>query len=198
MTLITRCLCTTLFCRARSWVLARQWFRNRSWYPVIYLCGWASITNSGHAQWKFEFEQHEVVWWLVAFTSAFETLHGLSSRASQWLSKLLSVLLMFLGRYSDTIAGISAAFSSSTYLRSKYLSNQVATCTLQTKAVCNKCHALYDYGDCIEKRGTQYSLKFCHGCSQRNPLLHKMITPAGNTKFYPFLVYPFCPLILSI
>ena len=85
-------------------------------------------------------DQEEIVWWLVAFTCAFQTLHGLSSRAIQWLLKFLGALLTLMGSYSEKIAGISVAFPSSIYQRSRYLHNKIATPSVHTKVVCNKCH----------------------------------------------------------
>lgn len=143
-------------------------------------------------------EQKDLVWWLVVFTSIFQSLHGLSFRATQWLLKFLSILLLFLGRYSVKIAELAAAFPSTVYLRAKYLRGQVPSYPILTRVVCNVCHALYNYNDCSEKRGTQYVTKFCNKGHRSNPLLRKIITINGTLKFYPCLVYPFCSVISSV
>ena len=140
-------------------------------------------------------EQKDLVWWLVVFTSVFQTLHGLSFRATQWLLKFLGTLLLFLGRYSVKVAEIAAAFPSTVHLRATYLKNQVPSYPV---LVCNVCHALYDYKDCSEKRGAQFVTKFCSKRHRNNPLFRKIITSNGTLKFYPLLVYPFCSLISSV
>lgn len=40
-------------------------------------------------------EEQAVVWWIVAFTCIFQTLHSLPSRAVGWLLQFLGVLLVF-------------------------------------------------------------------------------------------------------
>ena len=43
-------------------------------------------------------ELDAVVWWIVAFTSFFQSMHTLSTRATQWLLLFLSVLLEIFQR----------------------------------------------------------------------------------------------------
>ena len=50
--------------------------------------------------------EQSVVWWVVAFTCLFETLHTVSSRAIAWLLRFFGVLLACLGNYSRDIANI--------------------------------------------------------------------------------------------
>ena len=42
-------------------------------------------------------DQHAVIWWVVAFSCIFQTLHSVSSRGVAWLLK-------FLGRHSSQLA----------------------------------------------------------------------------------------------
>lgn len=64
-------------------------------------------------------ETDAVVWWVVAFTCVFQTLHSLSSSATQWLLKFFAVLLAYLGRHSEMTAKIARALPSSLYLRNQ-------------------------------------------------------------------------------
>ena len=66
-------------------------------------------------------EEQAVIWWVVAFTCVFETLHSVSSRAIGWLLHLLGSLLHCLGHYSQQIARIARAFPCTLHQRSKYL-----------------------------------------------------------------------------
>ena len=49
-------------------------------------------------------EQESDVWWFVAFTCIFQTLHSKPIRSVEFLLKFLAGLLTFLGRYSIKIA----------------------------------------------------------------------------------------------
>lgn len=146
-------------------------------------------------------EQEAVVWWLVVFTCTLQTLHSLSLRAVQWLLKFLAVLLTYLGRYSNKISRIAKAFPSTLYLRAKYLNDKMCAVPIVLKVVCPTCHSLYNYTDCIEKRGTKMVVQSCTECrTQRKQtlLLRSIVTCKGSTKFYPFLLYPYCSLISSL
>ena len=47
--------------------------------------------------------------WIVTLLSIFQTRFFLTNRALNWLLKLLSVLLTFLGRYSTKVAEVASA-----------------------------------------------------------------------------------------
>lgn len=76
----------------------------------------AMITTTNSEQDK---SSHNIVWWIVLFVNAFQTLHVISDQAVAWLLKFLWVLLKFLGTYSPVIAKASKIFPSSLYLRDK-------------------------------------------------------------------------------
>ena len=50
-----------------------------------------------------------IVRWIVTLLSIFQTRFFLTNRALNWLLKLLSVLLTFLGRYSTKVAEVASA-----------------------------------------------------------------------------------------
>ena len=56
--------------------------------------------NPGHESQEDELNQDErsVIWWVVAFTCVFQTLHSVSSRAMAWLLHLLGSLFCFLSQ----------------------------------------------------------------------------------------------------
>ena len=68
---------------------------------------------------QLDLEQCAVVWWLVMFTTLFQTLHSLPQRAVQWLLKFLSCLLKVLGHFSPKILSISQAFPGTIFFAIK-------------------------------------------------------------------------------
>ena len=54
--------------------------------------------------------QRAVVWWVVVFTTVFETLHSLPLRAIQWLLKFLLCVLTVIGMFSPKINHVADAF----------------------------------------------------------------------------------------
>ena len=67
--------------------------------------------------------------------------------------------------------------------------------------VCQACHFLYSFEDCIEKRGSRIFVRFCCECQSSGksiPLLKQVVTSQGSQKLYPFLVYPYSSLISSL
>ena len=148
-----------------------------------------------------DMDVNTVVWWIVMFTCVFQTLHSLSERAVHWLLKFLSTLITVMGRYSEKIARIAAAFPSTIYCRTQYLKNKLLTPTVCSSVVCQACHSLYDFNDCTERIGIQVTVKTCRQCAKsrkRIPLLKQVFTSQGTEKFYPYLVYPYSSLISTL
>ncbi len=146
-------------------------------------------------------DEQAVVWWVVVFTCVFQTLHSLSSRAVTWLLQFLSSLFIILGRYSKEIANIAHGFPTTLYQRTQYLRGKLAVPSVRRFVVCPKCLSLYNYDDCLEKRGTQTIIKCCNECElsrKHIPLLRKVVTSTGSTKYYPYLVYPYTSLVSSL
>lgn len=148
-------------------------------------------------------DQHAIIWWVIAFTCVFQTLHSLPSRAVAWLLKFLGSLLGFLGRYSKEIATIASHFPSTLYQRNEYLREKLILPSVRRYVVCPTCHSLYDFEQCLDKRGTQMLIKSCKEClSSRKrvdvPLLKEVVTSTGNRKYYPYLVYPYSSLVSSL
>ncbi len=148
-----------------------------------------------------DLDSKTVIWWIVVFTCVFQTLHSLSERAVYWLLKFLFTLLTVMGRYSEKIARIAAVFPSTVYCRTQYLKKKLLTPTVCSSVVCQECHSLYDYNDCIERRGIQVIVKTCRQCAKagkRIPLLKQVFTRQGTEKFYPSLVYPYSSLVTTL
>lgn len=89
--------------------------------------GWASQESQDEGLSK---DERSLIWWVVAFTCVFETLHTLSSRAVAWLLHFLSSLFFFLGQYSNEIANIAHAFPSTLHQRSNYMYHLFLHCSL--------------------------------------------------------------------
>ena len=142
-------------------------------------------------------EDQAVILWLVLFTCLFQTQHGLSSRAVEWLLKVLGGLLLFLGQYTVKIANIAQAFPSTSHLRAVYLEDKLQLPYMHRYVACRECLSLYDFENCFQKRGNQIRVKSCQSGSQGVSLLKKVITSTGNAKYYPFMVYPYTSLISS-
>ena len=142
-----------------------------------------------------------MIWWVVAFTCVFETLHSVSSRAIGWLLHLLGSLLHCLGHYSQQIARIARAFPCTLHQRSKYLEKKKSLSSVHQYVVCHDCLSLYEYEACIERKGSSSSVKMCPQCesTRKNvPLLKEVISSSGTKKHYPFLVYPYMSLVSSL
>ena len=77
-----------------------------------------------------------IIWWIVAFTCVFQTLHSLSSRSISWLLMFLSTMLTFFGRHSDKIARLSTAFPSTLYQRNQYLNKLLVIPSVYNYVVC--------------------------------------------------------------
>lgn len=59
--------------------------------------------------------------------------------------------------------------------------------------ICQACHSLYSFEDCIEKRGSQIFVHLhceCQSSGKSIPLLKQVVTRQGSQKLYTFLVYP--------
>ena len=65
--------------------------------------------------------QGAIIWWVVAFTAIFETLHTIPTQAVIWLLKFLWCLFTMLGQYSMKISAIAKIFPSTVYKRAQYL-----------------------------------------------------------------------------
>ena len=146
-------------------------------------------------------DEQAVVWWVVAFTCVFQTLHSLSSRAIIWLLQFLGTLFVVFGRYSKVVAKIAHVFPSTLYKRNQYLKEKLVLPCVHQFVVCPTCFSLYNYEQCLTKRGTRLLIKICSECElsrKHVPLLKEVITSTGSTKYYPYLVYPYTSLISSL
>ena len=143
-------------------------------------------------------KQSAITWWIVVFVCVFQTLHSVPQRAIQWLLRFLYGLFLVLGQYSQKIARIAISFPGTLFKRNEYLKNLLPVTDICRKVVCQKCHCLYRFEDCLVKCGSVTSVQFCSDCQvqgKRIPLLRQVISNKGVKRFYPYLVYPVASLV---
>ena len=109
-------------------------------------------------------DEQAIVWWVVAFTCVFQTLHSLSSRAIIWLLQFLGTLFVVFGRYSKVVAKIAHVFPSTLYKRNQYLKEKLVLPCVHQFVVCPTCLSLYNYEQCLTKQGTRLLIKTCSEC----------------------------------
>lgn len=147
-------------------------------------------------------DDQAIIWWVIAFTCVFQTLHSISGTAISWLLKFLGTLLSFLGLYSSNIARVASAFPCTLYQRKVYLQNKVMLPSVCNYVACPSCHNLYKFKHCLERRPhTQVVARVCFHCESAGikvPLLKQVVTRSGSSKFYPFLAAPNACLISSL
>ncbi len=132
-------------------------------------------------------DEQGVLWGLVLFTCMFQTLHRISLKATTWLLKLLSSLLVLLGKYSPRIARIAQAFPATIYKRTKFVEEELQLPSVKQYVVCKQCLNLFDYCNSFEKHGSRFVIKLCV-CQSRQPLLKRVIS---SQNVYPYMVYFF-------
>ena len=123
---------------------------------------------------QFDVEQRVITWWVVVFTCTLQTLHSLPSRAAQWLLQFLYCLLTILGRYSPKIGDIARGFPKTLYLRTQFLKDHMYMLVPKPHhmVVCQACHSLYSFEDCIEKRGSRIFVRLCCECQSSGKSIH--------------------------
>ena len=145
-----------------------------------------------------EEETKAVVWWIIAFVALFQSLHFIPERAISWLIKFLYVLLKYCGRFSQRIAKIADALPRSLYLRDRYLQGTNDSNLICRYVVCSACDSLYTYEQCVEKTGTQMSSKACSSRNCNAQLLKQVISISGNKRLYPYKLFCYNSVILSL
>ena len=133
-------------------------------------------------------DEEAVVWWVVAFTCLFQSLHSISSRAVSWLLKFLGTLFLFFGQYSDEVSRIAKAFPATLHRRSNFLRKKLSLPAVRNYVVCSSCHSLFKFEHCLERRHLQIVIKPCSCCIQDRrkkevPLLKQIVTSKGNRKY---------------
>ena len=115
-----------------------------------------------HSDSQCSVTHRSLIWCIMTFVSLFQTLHFIPDRAADWLLQFIGILLKFLGRYSEFIAVVAANIPTSVYMRNKQLFGGGSE--FIKYVVCPECHSLYNFKDCLERRGSHYSIKTC-SCS---------------------------------
>ena len=145
--------------------------------------------------------QRAVVWWVVVFTTVFETLHSLPLRAIQWLLKFLLCVLTVMGMFSPKINHVADAFPGTISRRSQYLQNVLPVPSITNMVVCQSCHSIFSFEACVERRGLHLLPQPCINCLQshiRSPLFREVVTTKGARKIYPLCAYLTCSLIKAL
>lgn len=146
-------------------------------------------------------EQRAIIWWVVMFTSLFQTLHSLPARAIQWLLRFLFCLTTIFGKYSPKISRIAHALPATISQRSQYFKHISPVPTIVNMVVCRHCHSVFRFEECVENRRSVLTPKLCCYCLKskiRAPLLREVVTNQQSRKLYPFRVYPTCSLFESL
>ena len=140
-----------------------------------------------------------IVWWIVAFTCLFQSLHHIPVTAMQYLLNFLGGLFSLLGKRSPFISEIAKVFPRTLFLRDKFLLQKVAYPTITNYVVCRNCNALYLYADAYAVDHAQRILsKVCVKCSSSTTLLLEIVTKDKNKRLYPYLSYPYCSVIQAL
>lgn len=145
--------------------------------------------------------QRKIIWWVVAFTAVFETLHTIPSRAIAWLLKFFWCLFTVLGQYSEKISKIAHSFPCTPYKRTQFLKKSLQLPSVSHMVVCPCCSSVFPYSECVDKCGSRMSIRMCPECScsgRRTPLLKQIISQQGKQRFYPHLAYPVASLVSSL
>ena len=134
------------------------------------------------------------------FTVLLQTLHSLLIRATQWLLKFLLCLLTVFGKFSSKIRDIAHAFPGTIAQRSQFFNKVLPAPTIASMVVCQTCHSIYQFEDCIRKRGPDLFPLPCSNCLKLNittHLLREVRTNRHSKKLYPYCIYryPTCSLI---
>ena len=138
--------------------------------------------------------------WIVVLLSVFQSRFYLSNRAINVFFKFLIVLLQFLGKFSTKLIDLAALLPRSTnQIKGSFLG---LSDSFKRKIVCDKCHALYNFDECIQKTGLQRSIERCRNRSFKkkcNTLLMKeIVSRTGHSKFYPHKIFCFSSLIVCL
>ena len=97
------------------------------------------------------------------------------------------------GHFSPKILSISQAFPGTFFLRSKYLKDVIIVPNVTRMVVCQSCHSLFSFNNCLVKTGSKLIIQSCSNCLKGGntvQLLKRVVTICGSEKFYPFKVYP--------
>ena len=136
------------------------------------------------------------------FIVLLQTLHSLLIRATQWLLKFLLCLLTVLGKFSSKIrdTGIAHAFPGTIAQGSQFFNKILPAPTIASMVVCQTCHSVYQFEDCIRKRGPDLFPLPCSSILQHIYLeklgqtdTQRNYTPIAYTAYLPTI--PTFPVI---
>ena len=148
-----------------------------------------------------------LILWLTGFFLLLQARYFTSDVMIDALFKFLKVFFKVLGKFSQFVAKLALAFPSSIYM----LRKTTKDCSQFTNfVVCQKCHRLYCFNDCIAiSEGQQVSKKCSFVLFPKHPhdkqraacgciLLKTVILPSGQRIMYPLKVYPYKSLHSSL
>ena len=140
---------------------------------------------------QLNLEQRAVVWWLVMFTTLFQTLHSLPLRAVQWLFK--KIFCHVYSKFWVTFPRKSSQFLKLSveqfFWRSKYLKDVTIVPNVTRMVVCQSCHSFFSFNNCLVKTVSKLIIQSCSNCLEGGNTVHllkRVVTIRGSEKNVPF------------
>lgn len=121
-----------------------------------------------------------------------------------WILQFLSILLKFLGKFSEKVAIIATMLPTSLYKHHQYTSILGGSDSFEKRVACKSCFSLYRYEECLSKSASLTSIKPCcfkpfnssRQCGEK--LMKEIISSSGHKKYYPHLIFCFASLKVSL
>ena len=148
-----------------------------------------------------------LILWLTGFFLLLQARYFTSDVMIDALLKFFKVFSKSWGHFLNLLQNLALAFPSSKYM----LRKTTKDCSQFTNfVVCQKCHRLYRFNDCIAiSEGQQVSKKCSFVLFPKHPhnkqraacgciLLKTVILPSGQRIMYPLKVYPYKSLHSSL
>lgn len=142
---------------------------------------------------------------MVFLLGIFQSQFYLSDNAFAWLLRFLSVLLSYMGKFSNKLADISKKFPQSIYTHNQATADlSKVSGNFETRVACRSCFTLYLYEDCYTQHG---SIKSINACSYKpfhsvrvcgEKLMREVVSSSGRVRFYPHKYFCYSSIASSI
>ena len=76
----------------------------------------------------------------------------------------LEISVMSTQSFAPKILSISQAFPGTNFLRSKYLKDVIIVSNVTRMVVCQSCHSLFSFNNCLVKTGSKLIIQSCFNC----------------------------------
>ena len=162
-------------------------------------CSIPKLPQENCASHDHEHESTALLYWIVGFILKFQARYYIPDTAINVLIKFLLVLLKVLGRFSPFVDKIAKHFPTSYHEMTKRCDENKCKSFIKY-VVCQKCHKLYYFDQCITVTGSQSSSKTCSNVAFPNhtqvsrrkqcgcPLL-KSVERRSKKCLHPFKIY---------